>query len=210
MTSTVLLIDSPVFVIRLKNFPFILLLLLLTCTTYFPPLIVTTVTFQCSPICRKLLLFLERLLCFVCFFALLCDSQALSWSGSHRANSGEELFYTQSRLTVMGRPQLCSLTITLTDSSTAHGSNLSLFSEVQPQQPSGDLLSVMYLLKPIKSHIPQALLLADLCRICVLCAELHNTEGKMHVLLDGRPLQLVVMWKDDHLMAIIVMILASK
>lgn len=106
-------------------------------------------------------------------------------------NSGEELFYTQSCLSVMGRPQLCSLTITLTNSSTAHGSNLSLFSEVQPQQPSGDLLSVMYLLRTIQSQNPQALLFADLCRNDVLCAELHNTEGKMHLLLDGRPLQLV-------------------
>lgn len=187
MASTVLLIDSPVFVICFNNFPFILLLLLLTCTTYV--VFVTTVTFQSSQICRNLLLFLERLFCF--FFALFCDSQALSWSGSHRVNSGEELFYTQSRLSVMGRPQLCSLTITLTNSSTAHGSNLSLFSEVQPQQHSGDLLSVMYLLRAIQSQNPEALLLADLCRNDVLCAELHNTEGKMHVLLDGRPLQLV-------------------
>lgn len=59
----------------------------------------------------------------------LC-SQALSWSGSHRVNAGEELFYTQSRLAVAGRPQLCSLTITLSNSSTARSSNVSLFSEV--------------------------------------------------------------------------------
>ncbi|XP_074545635.1 uncharacterized protein LOC141804879 [Halichoeres trimaculatus] len=60
----------------------------------------------------------------------LCPLQpTLLWSGSHRVNSGEELFYTQSRLSVTGRPQQCSLTFALTNSSTAHGSNMSLFSE---------------------------------------------------------------------------------
>ncbi|XP_070774929.1 uncharacterized protein [Enoplosus armatus] len=60
----------------------------------------------------------------------LCPPQpTLSWSGSHRVNSGEELFYTQSRLSVTGRPHQCSLTFALTNSSTAQGSNMSLFSE---------------------------------------------------------------------------------
>ncbi|XP_044075986.1 uncharacterized protein LOC122887130 [Siniperca chuatsi] len=60
----------------------------------------------------------------------LCPPQpTLSWSGSHRVNSGEELFYTQSRLSVTGRPHQCSLTFALTNTSTAQGSNMSLFSE---------------------------------------------------------------------------------
>ncbi|KAE8291162.1 hypothetical protein D5F01_LYC10756 [Larimichthys crocea] len=59
-----------------------------------------------------------------------CPPQpTLSWSGSHRVNSGEELFYTQSRLSVTGRPNQCSLTFALTNSSTPQGSNMSLFSE---------------------------------------------------------------------------------
>ncbi|XP_045907286.1 uncharacterized protein LOC123972095 isoform X3 [Micropterus dolomieu] len=60
----------------------------------------------------------------------LCPPQpTLSWSGSHRVNSGEELFYTQSCLSVTGRPHQCSLTFALTNSSTAQGTNMSLFSE---------------------------------------------------------------------------------
>ncbi|XP_056277303.1 uncharacterized protein LOC130198189 [Pseudoliparis swirei] len=60
----------------------------------------------------------------------LCPPQpTLSWSGSHRVNSGEELFYTQSRLSVTGRPFQCSLTFALTNSLTAQSSNMSVFSE---------------------------------------------------------------------------------
>ncbi|XP_068593999.1 uncharacterized protein [Cebidichthys violaceus] len=60
----------------------------------------------------------------------LCPPQpTLSWSGSHRVNSGEELFHSQSRLSVTGRPHQCSLTFALTNSSTAQSSNMSLFSE---------------------------------------------------------------------------------
>ncbi|CAB1444061.1 unnamed protein product [Pleuronectes platessa] len=60
----------------------------------------------------------------------LCPSQpTLSWSGSHRVNSGEELFYTQSRLSVTGRPHQCSLTLSLINSSTSQGTNMSLYSE---------------------------------------------------------------------------------
>lgn len=71
------------------------------------------------------------------YFPLLSVCQALSWSGSHRLNSGEELLFTQSRLSVMGRPQLCGLTVTLTNSSTAPGSNVSVLSEVN--NPNGAL-----------------------------------------------------------------------
>lgn len=75
-------------------------------------------------------------LCLFPFFSCCFFSQTLSWSGSHRVNSGEELFYTQSRLSVTGRPHQCSLTFALTNSSTAQGSNMSLFSEVN--RPSGE------------------------------------------------------------------------
>ncbi|XP_041804885.1 uncharacterized protein LOC121614861 [Chelmon rostratus] len=69
----------------------------------------------------------------------LCPPQpTLSWSGSHRVNSGEELFYTHSRLSVTGQPHQCSLTFTLTNSSTAQGSNMSLFSEVQARLDSSE------------------------------------------------------------------------
>ncbi|XP_047445376.1 uncharacterized protein LOC125010660 [Mugil cephalus] len=60
----------------------------------------------------------------------LCPPQpALSWSGSHRVNSGEDLFFTRSRLSVTGRPYQCSFTLFLTNSSTAEGTNMSLVSE---------------------------------------------------------------------------------
>ncbi|KAI4809707.1 hypothetical protein KUCAC02_018573, partial [Chaenocephalus aceratus] len=60
----------------------------------------------------------------------LCPPEpTVSWSGSHRVNSGEELFYSQSRLSVTGRPHQCSLTVALTNSSTAQGTNMSLFSK---------------------------------------------------------------------------------
>ncbi|XP_026169161.1 uncharacterized protein LOC113134139 [Mastacembelus armatus] len=60
----------------------------------------------------------------------LCPPRpALSWSGSHRVNSGEELFYTQSHLSVTGRPYECSLTLALTNSSAGQRTNISLFSE---------------------------------------------------------------------------------
>lgn len=45
-------------------------------------------------------------------------------------NAGEELFYSQTRLSATGRPQLASFIVMLTDSSTTHGSNVSLFSGV--------------------------------------------------------------------------------
>lgn len=56
-------------------------------------------------------------------------------------NAGEEMFYTQSRLAVAGRPQLCSLTFALINSSVAtQGSNMSLFSEVNSlHRPSVDV-----------------------------------------------------------------------
>lgn len=51
------------------------------------------------------------------------------------------MFYTQSRLAVAGRPQLCSLTFALINSSVAtQGSNMSLFSEVNSlHRPSVDV-----------------------------------------------------------------------
>ncbi|XP_041848721.1 uncharacterized protein LOC121644668 isoform X2 [Melanotaenia boesemani] len=59
----------------------------------------------------------------------VCPQQpTLSWSGSHRLNSAEQLFYTQSRLSVTGPPYQCSFTLALTNSSTAQ-TNMSLFSE---------------------------------------------------------------------------------
>ncbi|XP_051809947.1 uncharacterized protein LOC110964699 isoform X2 [Acanthochromis polyacanthus] len=60
----------------------------------------------------------------------LCPPQpTLSWSGSHRVNSGEEMFYTRSRLSVTGRPNQCSFTFAITNSSTAQRTNMTLFSE---------------------------------------------------------------------------------
>ncbi|CAG5896969.1 unnamed protein product [Menidia menidia] len=53
----------------------------------------------------------------------------LSWSGSHRVSSGQELFYTQSRFSAAGRPYQCSFTLSLTNSSAAQMTNVSLFSE---------------------------------------------------------------------------------
>ncbi|KAK7945813.1 hypothetical protein WMY93_001541 [Mugilogobius chulae] len=60
----------------------------------------------------------------------ICSPQpGLSWSGSHRVNSGDELFYTQSHLSLTQRPYHCSLTLALTNSSSTHKTNISLFSE---------------------------------------------------------------------------------
>nr|XP_057943014.1 uncharacterized protein LOC131138235 isoform X3 [Doryrhamphus excisus] len=60
----------------------------------------------------------------------LCPPQpALLWSGCHRLNSGQEVFYAQSRLSASGRGTLCSLTLALTNSSTAQASNITLFTE---------------------------------------------------------------------------------
>ncbi|KAM4551263.1 uncharacterized protein PAE49_015110 isoform 2-T2 [Odontesthes bonariensis] len=60
----------------------------------------------------------------------VCPSDpTLSWSGTHRVSSDEELFYTQSRLSLTGRPYQCSFTLALTNSSTAQATNMSLFSE---------------------------------------------------------------------------------
>ncbi|XP_057713493.1 uncharacterized protein LOC130929889 [Corythoichthys intestinalis] len=60
----------------------------------------------------------------------LCPSQPpLLWSGRHRLNSGEELFYTESGLSVTGRPDLCGFTLALTNTSTARGSDVTLFTE---------------------------------------------------------------------------------
>ncbi|XP_063076045.1 uncharacterized protein LOC134466078 [Engraulis encrasicolus] len=56
---------------------------------------------------------------------------ALAWSGSHRLSQGKEVFYSQTRLAVSGQPQLSSLTLALTNTSTAQRSNYSLITEWQ-------------------------------------------------------------------------------
>ncbi|KAM4557598.1 uncharacterized protein V3H82_017324 [Fundulus diaphanus] len=60
----------------------------------------------------------------------VCPEQpSLCWSGSHTVNSGDELFYTQSHLSVTGQPHQSSFTLTLTNSSAAQGTNISLYTE---------------------------------------------------------------------------------
>ncbi|KAJ3594613.1 hypothetical protein NHX12_003920 [Muraenolepis orangiensis] len=58
----------------------------------------------------------------------LCPPQrpTLSWSGSHKVNSGQELLHSHSRLSVGGRPHHCSLTLVLRNSSTGQLTNMSL------------------------------------------------------------------------------------
>ncbi|KAL2097205.1 hypothetical protein ACEWY4_006412 [Coilia grayii] len=56
---------------------------------------------------------------------------ALAWSGSHRLNQGKEVFYSQTRLGVSGQPQLSSLTLALTNTSTAQRTNFSMITEWQ-------------------------------------------------------------------------------
>ncbi|XP_029560066.1 uncharacterized protein LOC115156670 isoform X1 [Salmo trutta] len=53
---------------------------------------------------------------------------SLGWSGYHRVNIGTELLYTKTRLSLAGQPH-CSLTLALTNSSTAHSTNISLVTE---------------------------------------------------------------------------------
>ncbi|KAF7669802.1 hypothetical protein LDENG_00124500 [Lucifuga dentata] len=62
-------------------------------------------------------------------FGLCPPKPTLSWSGSHRVNSGQELLYTHTRLVETGRPDQCSFTLVLTNSSVPQGTNISLFSE---------------------------------------------------------------------------------
>ncbi|XP_015259914.1 PREDICTED: uncharacterized protein LOC107104429 [Cyprinodon variegatus] len=58
----------------------------------------------------------------------ICPEQPISWwSGSHRVNSGDELFSTRSNLSVTGRQS--SFTLVLSNSSTAEGTNVSLSTE---------------------------------------------------------------------------------
>ena len=57
--------------------------------------------------------------------------QSLAWSGDHRVNVGAELLYSQTRLSVTGQPAYyCSFTLGLINSSSAHSTNLTLFTEV--------------------------------------------------------------------------------
>uniref|UniRef100_A0A9J7Z687 Si:dkeyp-106c3.1 n=1 Tax=Cyprinus carpio carpio TaxID=630221 RepID=A0A9J7Z687_CYPCA len=60
----------------------------------------------------------------------LCPPQpALIWSGSHRVNSGKELLYTHTRVSVSGHPQHNTFTMTLRNISSSQRSNYSLITE---------------------------------------------------------------------------------
>ncbi|XP_014873732.1 uncharacterized protein LOC106936981, partial [Poecilia latipinna] len=60
----------------------------------------------------------------------VCPEQpTLWWSGFHRVNSGEELIYSQSNVSVTGQPLRSHFTLALTNSSTAQGTNISLYTE---------------------------------------------------------------------------------
>ncbi|XP_051985097.1 uncharacterized protein LOC127645497 [Xyrauchen texanus] len=62
----------------------------------------------------------------------LCPSQpALIWSGSHRVNSGKEILYTQTHLSVSGQPQNNTFTLSLRNISSSQRSNYSLLTEWQ-------------------------------------------------------------------------------
>ncbi|RXN35382.1 hypothetical protein ROHU_035937 [Labeo rohita] len=62
----------------------------------------------------------------------LCPPQpALIWSGSHRMNSGKELLYTHTRVSVSGHPQHNTFTLTLRNISSSQRSNYSLITEWQ-------------------------------------------------------------------------------
>ncbi|XP_073705892.1 uncharacterized protein [Garra rufa] len=62
----------------------------------------------------------------------LCPPQpALIWSGSHRVNSGKELLYTHSRVSVSGHPQHNTFTLSLRNISSSQRSNYSLITEWQ-------------------------------------------------------------------------------
>ncbi|KAJ8274701.1 hypothetical protein COCON_G00093260 [Conger conger] len=60
-------------------------------------------------------------------------------SGHHRVNTGKELFYTQTRLSVLGEPQQSSFTLVLTNTSTAQRTNFSLQTRFQVGDGSLDL-----------------------------------------------------------------------
>ncbi|XP_054888648.1 uncharacterized protein LOC129361674 [Poeciliopsis prolifica] len=60
----------------------------------------------------------------------VCPEQpTVWWSGSHRVNSGEELIYSQCNVSVTGQPLWSHFTLTLTNTSTAQGTNISLYTE---------------------------------------------------------------------------------
>ncbi|XP_043117620.1 uncharacterized protein LOC122360826 [Puntigrus tetrazona] len=62
----------------------------------------------------------------------LCPPQpALIWSGSHRVNSGKELLYTHTRVSVSGHPQHNTFTLSLRNISSSQRSNYSLIAEWQ-------------------------------------------------------------------------------
>ncbi|XP_016386351.1 uncharacterized protein LOC107722497 [Sinocyclocheilus rhinocerous] len=62
----------------------------------------------------------------------LCPPQpALIWSGSHRVNSGKEMLYTHTRVSVSGHPQHNTFTLTLRNISSSQRSNYSMITEWQ-------------------------------------------------------------------------------
>ncbi|ROJ13809.1 hypothetical protein DPX16_19684 [Anabarilius grahami] len=62
----------------------------------------------------------------------LCPSQpALIWSGSHRVNSGKEMLYTHTRVSVSGHTQHNTFTLSLRNISSSQRSNYSLLTEWQ-------------------------------------------------------------------------------
>ncbi|XP_051722649.1 uncharacterized protein LOC127497907 isoform X1 [Ctenopharyngodon idella] len=62
----------------------------------------------------------------------LCPPQpALIWSGSHRVNSGKEMLYTHTRVSVSGHTQHNTFTLSLRNISSSQRSNYSLLTEWQ-------------------------------------------------------------------------------
>ncbi|XP_019901155.3 uncharacterized protein LOC105030387 isoform X2 [Esox lucius] len=55
---------------------------------------------------------------------------SLGWSGHYRVNSGAELLYTKSNLSVTGQPP-CSLTLAVTNYSSSHSTNTSVVAETK-------------------------------------------------------------------------------
>lgn len=74
-------------------------------------------------------------------------------------NTGEELFYSQTRLSVTGRPQLWSFIVMVTNTSTTHGSNISLFSGVNQHN------------HPFLADVTQTLV-----KLMIACDKLHPVQ----------------------------------
>ncbi|XP_035276169.1 uncharacterized protein LOC118228818 isoform X3 [Anguilla anguilla] len=109
-----------------------------------------------------------------------------SWvvSGHHRVNTGKELLYTQTRLSVSGEPHHSSFTLALTNTSTAHRTNFSLHTRFQVGDGSLDLGSSATL-----SHRGLGLLMQ---------ARLDDIERVwLQGALEGRCLQAAAGYNDD-------------